>query len=119
MKKAMLCLAMVAIVFSQGCCTIFRDGTDTLNIKSNPAGAKVEVGPYQGVAPCTLAIPRGKSFPVQASYMGRTKTQALDKGVDVLYFVNILFWPGLIVDLATGKMWQYDQTDYTFDFTVN
>jgi len=119
MKKAMLCLATVAIIFSQGCCTIFCDGTENISIKSNPPGAKVEIGQYEGVTPCDLRIPRGKSLPVQANYMGKTKTQTLEKGIEPIYFINILFWPGLIIDLATGKMWQYEQTDYTFDFTVN
>jgi len=32
-------------------------------------------------------------------------------------FVNILFWPGLIIDLATGTMFRYDPTEYQFDFT--
>ncbi len=119
MKKVMLCLATVAIVFSQGCCTIFRSGPETISINSNPSGAKVEVGPYGGVTPCQVEIPRGKDFSIQAIYQGKTQTKELEKEFDVLWFANILFWPGFIVDLATGKMWRYDPTSYDFDFAEN
>jgi hypothetical protein len=43
----------------------------------------------------------------------------LNKEIEPLYFVNILFWPGLIIDLATGAMFEYDPTHYSFDFTGN
>jgi hypothetical protein len=116
MKKVLLFVMIVLVVFSQGCCSIFCSGSQNITVRSEPAGAKVQVGPYEGVAPYDVSIPRGKDYVVQATYDGQTKSQNLDKNIEPVYFVNILFWPGLIIDLATGKMWEYDPTIYNFNF---
>jgi len=118
MRKIVLLLMLFAVVFSQGCCTIFLKDQD-VSVASTPAGAKVEMGPYEGTTPYTVSVPRGKSYTIQATYGGERQTQNLEKSIEPLWFVNILFWPGLIVDLATGKMWQYDPTTYNFNFASN
>ena len=115
-KKAVLCLAIVAVIFCQGCCTIFTGDPQTISINSTPQGADVRMGPYSGVTPYQASVHRGKDYVIQATYAGRTETQNLEKQIQPLWFVNILFWPGLIVDLATGAMWEYDPTVYTFTF---
>jgi hypothetical protein len=115
-KKLRLYLVIAGAIFCQGCCTIFTGHAQTIAINSNPPGATVTLGPYSGVTPYQVSVPRGKDYVIQATYAGRTETRTLEKTVNPVWFINILFWPGLIIDLATGKMWEYDPTVYTFAF---
>ena len=119
MKKIVLTCMLVAFVFTQGCCSIFTSGPQTISVNSNPEGAKVKIGSYKGVTPYEVSIPRGKDYVIQATHDGKTQTLTLNKSIEPVYWVNILFWPGLIIDLATGKMFMYDPTEYEFDFTVD
>jgi hypothetical protein len=109
---------LMAMLFGQGCCTLFTGGPETVSVNSQPPGAKVEIGPYTGTTPYSMTIPRGKEYVIKATYDGQNQTEALNRTVQPLYFLNILFWPGLIVDLATGKMWHYDPETYNFSFTT-
>ena len=104
------------LIFTQGCCSIFTSGPQTISIDSKPEGADVRVGPHKGKTPYQVTIPRGKDYVIQASYGKDTQTLSLNKSIEPVYWVNILFWPGLIIDLATGKMFEYDPTEYEFTF---
>jgi hypothetical protein len=116
MKKVLLCAMVVVAVSCQGCCSLFCSGSQTISIRSDPPGAKVAMGAYEGTTPYDVSIPRGKDYVIQATYDGQTKSQSLNRSIEPVYWVNILFWPGLIIDLATGKMWEYDPTMYNFAF---
>ena len=116
MKKTVLCALLAMSLLTQGCCSIFTANPQTVSVNSEPPGAKVQIGPYRGTTPYNVSIPRGKNYIVQASYNGDVQTLNLQKNIEPVYWVNILFWPGLIIDLATGKMFKYDQTHYEFDF---
>ena len=119
MKKILVVVTLVVVLLSQGCCSIFSSGPQTISVNSNPKGAHVTMGQYEGVTPYEVALPRGKDYVIQATLGDQTKTQALQKNIQPLYWVNILFWPGLIIDLATGTMYNYEPTQYNFDFSEN
>ena len=117
MKKSVLCVVLAASIFVQGCCTLFTNDPQTVSVDSKPPGVKVAIGPYSGTTPYHVSLPRGKDYVVTARQGEATQTQNLTKSIEPLYWVNILIFPGLIVDLATGKMFKYEPTTYTFDFT--
>lgn len=117
MKRTFLCVLLTMLLLTQGCCSIFTADPQTVSVDSKPEGAKVRIGPHKGTTPYTVSLPRGKNYTIQASYKGKDQTLDLNKNIEPVYFVNILFWPGLIIDLATGKMWKYEPTNYEFDFT--
>lgn len=119
MKKCTVIVVLFAVICSQGCCSLFKGGSELVSIDSNPQGAKVKVGPYHGTTPYTVQIPRGKDYVITAEYNGKSEVVSLNRSIQGLYWVNILLWPGLIVDAATGKMYNYDPTEYSFDFTQN
>jgi len=119
MRKPVLCTLLAVLIFTQGCCSIFTNDPQTISVDSKPEGAKVQIGPHEGTTPYRVSLPRGKNYVIQASYGGRDKTLALNKQIEPVYWINILFWPGLIIDLATGAMFEYDPTHYEFDFTGN
>jgi len=115
MKKC-VCVSIVVMLLASGCCSIFTSGPQTVSIRSEPPGAKVEVGPHTGVTPYSVTLPRGKNYVITAKLDGKAQTRTLQKSIEPVYWVNILFWPGLIIDLATGKMFEYQPTLYKFDF---
>lgn len=117
MRVALIAAAFSLVLMTQGCCSLFTSSPQTLSINSKPEGAKVQIGQYEGVTPYQLSMPRGKDYVIQATYQGKTKTQTLERKVEPVFWINILFWPGLIVDVVTGDMFKYDPTTYTFDFT--
>jgi hypothetical protein len=86
-------------------------------VDSKPEGATVKIGAHKGKTPYSVVLSRGKDYVISASYQGKTETIAMNKSIEPVYWVNILFWPGLIIDLATGKMFKYEPTHYDFDFT--
>lgn len=117
-RSVVIVLMLMAMLFGQGCCTLFTGHPETVTVNSQPAGAKVEMGPYTGATPYSVTIPRGKEYVIKATYEGQSQTESLNRTVQPLYFLNILFWPGLIIDLATGKMWTYDPETYNFTFAT-
>jgi hypothetical protein len=116
MKKSVLCALLAVLVLTQGCCSIFTSDPQTVSVDSKPQGAKVQIGPFKGTTPYQVSLPRGKDYVIVASYGKDTQTVALNKNIEPVYWVNILFWPGLIIDLATGKMFKYEPTEYDFTF---
>lgn len=118
MKKSFVCLALVLFILTQGCSSIFTSGPQNISVDSEPSGAKVKIGPYSGTTPYNVSIPRGKNYTIQVNYQGEREVVNLEKAIEPVFWVNILFWPGLIVDLATGSMFRYDPTYYDFDFTT-
>ena len=106
----------IILALTQGCCSIFTPGPQTVSVNSKPEGAKVKIGPYSGMTPYQVSVPRGKDYVIEAKYGTDTQTVTLNKNIEPVYWVNILFWPGLIIDLATGKMFRYEPTEYEFDF---
>ena len=117
MKKTVLVCTLVTFVFTQGCCSIFTSNPQTISVDSKPEGAKVQIGPYKGTTPYQVSLPRGKDYVIQATYDNKSQTVTLNKSIEPVYWVNIFVWPGLIIDLATGKMFKYEPTEYEFDFT--
>jgi hypothetical protein len=115
--KKLLCVLLTFALFTSGCCSIFTSGPQMVRVNSKPEGANVTIGPHNGTTPYEISLPRGKDYIITAKYQGDTQTQNLNKSIEGVYWVNILFWPGLIIDVATGKMFKYEPTDYTFDFT--
>lgn len=88
-----------------------------ITVNSKPEGAKVQLGSLQGVTPYQVKLPKGKDYSITATYAGKTQSTPLEKKVDGVFWINILVFPGLIIDAATGNMYKYDPTEYNFDFT--
>ena len=113
----MIAVSLVVMVLNSGCCSLFRESSQVVRVNSAPEGATVKLGEAEGKTPYTLTVPKGKEYVINAKLRGETKSMTLNRRIDGLYWVNILIWPGLIVDAITGKMFVYDPTEYNFDFT--
>jgi hypothetical protein len=117
MKKVVVFMLVLALLVNGGCCSIFGGGSQMITVKSQPEEAKVEIGSLEGVTPYQVKMAKGKDYSIRVTYAGRTLSTPLEKKVDGVFWVNLLFFPGLIIDAATGNMYKYDPVNYNFDFT--
>ncbi len=118
MKKTLLATLFFAVLtYSSGCATIFSGDSQNITFNSVPEGANIKVGPYEGVTPCAILIPKGQNYAIEAHYLGQKKVVPLTTKMTGSTFWNILFWPGFIVDAITGNIKKYDPNHYNFNFT--
>lgn len=92
------------ILFCSSCATLFTSSTETVQISSDPPGATYQFGPYSGKTPDSIAVPK-KAIPDVATFEMpgyERRTVPIESGISGVFWVNILFWPGIIVDMVTG-----------------
>lgn len=120
MKAGILSLAFMATLLT-GCASIVDGGPRTINIRSNPAGAKVIIYDRRGrvvlvnTTPATVLLNRGGFFRpdwyrLDIEMPGfRSCVTAIRPRINPWYFGNFVFLPlspiGFLVDPATGAMW--------------
>lgn len=119
MKNIVVWITLLSFALSgSGCCSIFAGGSQMITVNSKPEGAKVQLGSLQGITPYQVKLPRGKDYAITVRHGDKTQSTPLQKKVNGIFWINILVWPGLIIDAATGNMYKYDPTVYDFDFTA-
>jgi hypothetical protein len=104
MPKSSLFVGMAAIFLSSSCATLFTSNDVTVQMNSDPPGAKYDVGPFSGKTPDSIAIPK-KSIPDFATFElpgYEKRTVPVESGIAGVFWINVLFWPGMIVDIVTG-----------------
>ena len=114
-SKSLLTLMVVLLTVS-GCATIFSGTTQTIMIDSKPQGAYVELGPQSGKTPATFTLSKGKDYTIEVRLGSKKKMLALSRSFDAIGILNIFFWPGFIIDAASGAMTKYSPDTYMFRF---
>jgi hypothetical protein len=107
MKKLTIASGVIATcLLLNGCATMFGTANRTVNVSSDPSGAQVSLnGQPIGVTPTQVQLAS-----VQGNYIQIQKPgyQAVNTPIATSFqgvgWLNILFWPGFIVDAATGDM---------------
>lgn len=112
MRKIVLICAPLMLT---GCATMFGDSQDKISINSATPETKLYVnGDYIGNGTVQYSVPRGKTVSISAKKEGCVqKFMQSDRSVNGLTWLNLLFWPGFIVDAATGAIQKTDPTFYT------
>jgi hypothetical protein len=91
-----------------GCTTILSPNPQPVAVMSTPSSATVAVNNSpSGQTPTTINLDKKLTvYMVEVQRPGYAPyQQLLGKTVDPFFFINILFLPGFLVDLATGT-WQ-------------
>ncbi|MDC8449824.1 MAG: PEGA domain-containing protein [Nitrospira sp.] len=107
--------ASAFVVCLSGCATIFTGSNDNITFKSVPEGARVEInGNSIGRTPVTVPVKRALTPPqVMLKLDGYDQRSILlQNGFNGVSILNIFFWPGFIVDAATGTLMKYDVVTY-------
>lgn len=105
------------------CATIFTSSTQAV-VFSGDEGTKVydmatnaRVAEIQSDRYATVLVKKNlSSKQFLAKREGyRTKPLQLESSFNPISLLNILFWPGFIVDLATGQICKWDNTHIVID----
>ncbi len=100
------------LLATASCATILQSGPDRIFVNSEPAGAKVSLdGMPVGVTPVQVSVNRKDEgvFLIQKDGFSSVQLDR-DKVVAGWTFANLLFWPGIIVDLATSNQGKYTES---------
>lgn len=114
MKKLSV-LLLAGTLLTTSCATIFTGSKQTVQIKSFPEGATIEVdGIERGVTPAPVKLKKGFSgqYVVLKKEGYETKTfqpETTFNAVSILNLFGILGWG---IDAATGAMMKYDPKFY-------
>ncbi len=115
--KTSLCLLLTLVV--TGCASIAGNNTRAVSVNA-PAGAGIYVDNQQyGVAPATITLPTyiygGKSVTVKKSGF-HDQTQMVNSTFQPIALLDILLWPTLLVDAATGNLVKIDPANLNLNF---
>ena len=97
-----------------GCATLFGKKDDVLTIHSKYDNAHFLVdGNEIGMGHATYKLERGKTVIITAHKKGcNDVSMPTSEKLNDTTFVNLLFWPGYLVDAASGSIHQASTTDY-------
>lgn len=103
-----------ALLMLSGCATVFAPSKDVITVNSDDKDTKIFAdGNFIGTGTAQYTIPRGKSAMLTAEKKGcASQVMQTEKSLVGITFLNILFWPGFIVDAATGAIQKTDPTIY-------
>lgn len=112
-KLVMMAFSFVCLFSVSGCATLFGSGNRSVHVVSNVRGAKVEYnGTDVGASPTdfTIGSPFG-THNVRLSAQGYyPQMKSVQTHFQMIGLLNILFWPGFIVDAISGDMLRVDPT---------
>lgn len=123
MKKQMMTVALTALLMGlTGCSTMFGDNDRLVHVNSVPKGAQVKVNnqvtadttPTQVVvkdmfSPTTITV---------AKKGCKSQTTVIEPEFQKIGLLNILIFPGFIVDAITGDMMKVPDHQKTLDLTL-
>jgi hypothetical protein len=111
-NSSAIAVAICAALACSSCATLFTSSTVTVQMNSDPPGAKYEMGPFSGRTPDSFAIPK-KAIPDFATFEMagyERRTVPVTSGITGVFWLDVLFWPGIIVDMVTGDYKTLDVT---------
>jgi hypothetical protein len=124
MKKIIkLALTGVAIATLASCASIAGNNSRAVHVTSVPAGAGVYVDNTQyGVTPTTITLPMhiygGKSVSVRKSGF-QEQSKMVNAQFQPIAILDILFWPAIIIDAATGNLVKMDPATTNLDYNLH
>lgn len=109
-------LILLLVCLSTSCATVFTGTTDEVYFTSEPSGALIVLDNHVlGRTPLITRVPRRLSGGRYLSYElegYETATQLMKNRVNGITFINLLWWPGFIVDAVSGAMTKIGYNTY-------
>lgn len=118
MKKIVM-LATMVLLLGSGCIGILVNGsTEEITFNSSPAGAEVTIDSgFAGVTPLAVELARGESHQAMISLVGfedeSFNIRKSASGGIIISDILLTGGIGLIIDLATGGLYNLNPTDIT------
>lgn len=115
-------LAFAVLVNLSGCASVAGDNCRTVRVTSKPAGAHIYVdNQHYGVTPALVSLPNyiygGKGITVKKPGF-QEQTAMVNTKFQPVALLNILFWPGFIIDAATGSLIKIDPKDLNMHYQL-
>lgn len=122
MKTLQIVIASAMMLVLAGCASIAGDNTRLVKVNSYPAGAGIYVDNQQyGVTPATISLPTyiygGKTVTLKKRGF-QTQTQVVNTAFQPVALFNVLFWPGFIIDGATGNLVKIDPANRNLSYNL-
>ena len=120
-RRSPVLLAVVGATLATGACgcaTLFSGTSQTLQVSSEPPGARVFVnGSLAGNTPTTITMKKGEPVTIVGQYPGLPDaTVLLGKQLDTLAVLNLFDLVGWLIDMSTGAMWKFDRDRVVLQF---
>jgi|SRR6516164_4396957 hypothetical protein len=115
-------LAMfLGLMSLSGCATIFGAKSDKITIHSKYPDAVFTInGNEIGRGNVVYDLERGKTVIITASKKGCSDvSMPTGEKLNNTTFVNLIFWPGYLIDAASGSIHEVSSTDYTVNPNCN
>lgn len=123
MKKIITMAVSCAVIGSlAGCASIAGNNSRAVNVHTTPAGASIFVDNQEfGVSPTTITLPTyiygGKTVTVKkAGY--RDQSLPVNTAFQPIAILDLLLWPTLIIDAATGNLVKIDPASTNLNFRM-
>lgn len=108
-------MLVLLVLLLAACATIFTSSSQNISVDSNPKGATIIVNTtggiqvFEGTTPASVHLDRKNKYVVIVNLEGyREERIQIGQTLNPITIVNLLFWPGFIVDLVTGAVWNLD-----------
>lgn len=103
---------------ASGCATLFSGTSQSLQVSSEPPGARVFVnGSLAGNTPTTVTMKKGDPVTIVGQYPGLPDaTVVLGKQLDTIAVLNLFDLVGWLIDVSTGAMWKFDRDRVVLQF---
>jgi hypothetical protein len=116
MNKIIQSFLLIAFINFIGCATVFNGSSDTIDLSSEPSGAKVYVnGLPEGKTPLKLTLKKGKEYILEfklKDYEDKSLRLSYSLAAGWLIADILLTFVGLIVDAITGAWYNLDLDAY-------
>ena len=115
----LLVVATAALAFgASGCATLFSGTSQSLQVTSEPSGARVFVnGSLAGNTPTMITMKKGDPVTIVGQYPGLPDaTVVVGKQVDTMAVLNLFDLFGWLIDMSTGAMWKFDRDRIVLQF---
>jgi PEGA domain len=103
-------LAVMALLLNCSCATIFHGKSQTINIGSDPPGARVEAGGNTFITPAQVTLARDTDYSIVAQKSGYQDASAtITHSVDWYTFLGNIIFGGLIgwaIDFSSGSAYE-------------
>lgn len=104
-----LILTVSVIIIMTACSTVLNTSTQDVEIKTNPANAKITVdGKKFGTSPQIINIDRGSNHTIKLELEGHEAYETqITRKISFWFWANALngFIPGMLTDMFTGAMY--------------
>lgn len=105
-----------------GCASIAGDNTRSVHVSSIPSGAGIYVDNQQyGVTPAAVTLPNdiygGKTITLRKKGY-QDQSLAVNTKFQPVAVLDVLFWPSIIIDAATGNLVKIDPANRALHSTM-